>query len=154
MLALIQRLGSYYFVSLLDFTLMFKNPLAGKLGGREVSSRSQVRNLPGSTNKEPDSSNFPKRLKMPLSRSHFPCVLPFHKVLCTGPKDKVQRTGWELGDLRFHLSSAPEAILSPPLPWFDAYSLCAGQKLKEFNGGVSSEETHVRANCRQTLGRV
>lgn len=153
MLALIQRLGSYYFVSLLDFILMFKNPLSGKLGVREVSSSIQVRNFPGSTNKEPDSSNFPKMLKMPQGHT-FPVSCPFHKVLRTRPRDKVQRTGWELEDLRFHPSSAPEAILSPPLPWFDAYSLCAGQKLKEFSGGVRSEDSHVRANCRQTLGRV
>lgn len=52
-LALIQRLGSYYLVSFLDFILMFKTPLAGKLGRREVSSRIQAPNLPGNHNKEP-----------------------------------------------------------------------------------------------------
>ena len=45
--ALVQRLGSCYFVSLLDFILMFKTPLAGKLEGREVSSRIQAPDLPG-----------------------------------------------------------------------------------------------------------
>lgn len=39
MLECTQGLGSYSFVSLSDLILMFKNPLAGKLGGREVSSK-------------------------------------------------------------------------------------------------------------------
>lgn len=45
--ALVQRLGSCYFVSLLDFILMFKTPLTGKLEGREVNSRIQAPDLPG-----------------------------------------------------------------------------------------------------------
>lgn len=53
MLALIQRLGSYYLVSLLDFILIFKTPMAGKLGGRDMNSRIQALNLPGNHNKEP-----------------------------------------------------------------------------------------------------
>ena len=51
--ALVQRLGSYYFVSLLDFVLLFKPPSAGNLEGREVSSRIEAPNLPGTPHKGP-----------------------------------------------------------------------------------------------------
>ena len=45
--ACIRRLGSCYFVSLLDFILMFKTPLAGELEGKEVNRRNQAPDLPG-----------------------------------------------------------------------------------------------------------
>lgn len=48
MLTFVQRLGSYYLVSLLDFILMFKTPLAGG----EVSGRIQASNLPENPKKE------------------------------------------------------------------------------------------------------
>lgn len=99
-------------------------------------------------------------------------------------RDKVQTWGWELGHWDFipalplrepFLLHCLDFLMCWMRRWFwktletftiyhdknfmtaiqfNASSLCAVQKLKELNGGVRRENSHVQANCRQTLGRV
>lgn len=101
--ALGRRVGSYYFVSLLDFIFLFKPSSAGNLEGREVSSRIEAPNVPGTLHKGPTPQQFSQDAKDVILRSHFSHVLATPPNSAYRQSGKVQKNRW--GERRLEILS-------------------------------------------------